>query len=412
MIKSPTSPDKKSPRYVFLDAWRAIAALAVMIHHMIHSTVLAAPLQSVLPAPILFLDSIASYRIPLFMIISGFVIAHALRKNPLTKESIGNFVLRRHLRLDPVYWIMIIVSLGLLGAEKLIPGAVSSPWPTPGEILLNFLYLQKIAGLEGIVGVAWTLCIEFQFYMIFVLMLVVGNLMSRKRVAGRSHREPLWLSFGLGCVSLVWIHLVDNNVWFIQYWHYFALGTLCWAAIHFPEFKELFFWFLGLTALSMALLPLSPLMPDLVMGDPNVSAPAMLISILLSGFIYIVGVQGNLATMWNWKPLQYVAGISYSLYLVHFPVVFIVMSVGYKLTRDNPYFALLWFGMAGLASIGISHLFFLLFERPSMKFAARFKPKAEAPVALPASPPSARKVFETFHPRTAAPAGRAEASST
>ncbi len=385
MIKAPISPTGKSPRYVFLDAWRAIAALGVMMHHMIHNTVMTATLKNALPAPLMALDQIASYRIPLFMIISGFVIAHALRKNPLTKASIGNFVLRRHLRLDPVYWVMIILMLGFLGLEKLIPGTVTPRWPNSKDVLLNFVYLQNILHAEEVVGVAWTLCIEFQFYMIFVLMLVLGKLISRRRIEGRSHAEPLWMAFGLGCVSLGYIHFVDNNVWFIQYWHYFALGTLCWAAVHFPQFQKMFYYFLGLTALSMIFMPLSPLVPHLSMGDPNVSAPAMLISLLLSGFIYIVGIRGRLATMWNWRPLQYVGSISYSLYLVHIPVLWVVLRGGYKLTRDNPYFAVMWFVIAGLACVGVAHVFFLMFERPSMKFAARFKPRSEAPVALPNS---------------------------
>ena len=352
---------------------------------MIHNTVLTVTLKRALPAPVLALDNIASYRIPLFMIISGFVIAHALRKNPLTKASIGNFVLRRHLRLDPVYWVTIIITLGLLGLEKMIPGTVTSDWPNPKVVFLNFIYLQNILHIEEIVGVAWTLCIEFQFYMIFVLMLVLGKLISRRRIEGRSHLEPLCMVFGLGCVSLVWIHFVNNNVWFIQYWHYFALGTLCWAAVHYPQFQRLFYWFLGLTALSMVFMPLSPLMPHLAKGDANVSAPAMLISLLLSSFIYIVGLRGRLATMWNWRPLQYIASISYSLYLVHIPVVWIVLRGGYKLTHNNAYFAVMWFAIAGLACVGVAHVFFLLFERPSMKFATRFKPRSEAPVALPNS---------------------------
>ena len=392
MTESLVAAAPRSARYVFLDAWRGIAALGVLFHHMLHNSVMERTLRKVLPEFVLVLDRVAAYRIPIFMILSGFVIAHALRKNPLTSNSIGNFVLRRHLRLDPVYWIMIVIVLLLQGAESLMPSLASDPMPGSKTVLLNFLYLQNITNIKPIVDVAWTLCIELQFYLVYVVLLVLS-----KRISGNDKESPYFerntmlLVFGLGCFSLVWIHFVTQKAWFTHYWQYFALGTLCWAAVHRPHLRALFFCFLGALAVSALFSPLSPLAPDLpqLHGeriDGNTSAPAMAVGFLLSVLIYWVGVQGKLTTMWNNKPIQYIGRISYSLYLVHLSVVLIVLRIGYKITGTNGTFAIFWFILSALLSIAVAHLFYVLFERPTMAYAARFKPKSEARIPLPQAP--------------------------
>jgi peptidoglycan/LPS O-acetylase OafA/YrhL len=80
-------------------------------------------------------------------------------------------------------------------------------------------------------------------------------------------------------------------------------------------------------------------------------------------------------TRWrDYAPLQYLGKISYSLYLSHLLVAIYVLRLGYRLTGTNHAGAVFWFFFAGLASIGAAHVIYLLVERPSVRFAARFKP--------------------------------------
>lgn len=378
-----TSSLPKSPRYVFIDAWRGVAALAVLFHHLLHTTVMEVTLRRILPKPVLLLSDIASYRIPIFMILSGFVIAHSLRNNPLTKESLGNFTLRRHLRLDPLYWLIILVVLVLQFAESLMPGAVVKPFPNAAKVFLNFIYLQHLTNVGPIVNVAWTLCIEIQFYVAFTFLLVLGKWIAKNKSKESFETASTLLVFVLGCFSLVFIHFVTQKAYFTHYWQYFAAGALCWGAIHRPRLRWIFFAFMFCLGLSMTFSPLSPFFPQLENVDANTSAPAMLAGLLLSLLIYGVGLKGKLTTSWNHPLIQYFGRISYSLYLIHLPIVLTVMRVGYKITGTNHIAALVWFLLSALISIAFAHLLYLWVEKPSMKMASRFKPKSEAPIAPP-----------------------------
>jgi peptidoglycan/LPS O-acetylase OafA/YrhL len=89
--------------------------------------------------------------------------------------------------------------------------------------------------------------------------------------------------------------------------------------------------------------------------------------------IYAAAQNGGLFSWGRSRLWQYLGRISYSLYLIHVLVLLVVMRIGYKITGDAPYAALLWFVMAGVLCVGAAHLLNVAIERPSMNRAARFK---------------------------------------
>ncbi len=68
-----------------------------------------------------------TYGVQVFFVLSGFVIAHSLRDNPLTRASIGNFMLRRQIRLDPPYWTMLAIALTVSVLVRLFPALKAQP---------------------------------------------------------------------------------------------------------------------------------------------------------------------------------------------------------------------------------------------------------------------------------------------
>jgi peptidoglycan/LPS O-acetylase OafA/YrhL len=89
--------------------------------------------------------------------------------------------------------------------------------------------------------------------------------------------------------------------------------------------------------------------------------------------IYAAAQNGGLFSWGRSRLWQYLGRISYSLYLIHVLVLLVVMRIGYKITGDAPSAALLWFGVAGVLCVGAAHLLNVAIERPSMKWATRFK---------------------------------------
>ena len=86
-----------------------------------------------------------------------------------------------------------------------------------------------------------------------------------------------------------------------------------------------------------------------------------------------VGRAGRLQSWLNWRWLQFLGLISYSLYLVHNPLTGAAYNVGYRLLGRSPYAQLACFFFMLTMNIGAAGVFWYLFERPSMWIAQRIK---------------------------------------
>jgi peptidoglycan/LPS O-acetylase OafA/YrhL len=361
-------------RFVFVDALRGVAAVLVLLRHLFTSTPLYFALCKILPKPVQLLCNDGLWGVNIFFVLSGFVIAHSLRNVVTTPRSVGRFILRRQLRLDPLYWFIVFLSFSLLTVRHVLAtrhGGVRD-WGLPGvgDVLANLFYLHNILGTTQIVSVSWTLCIEVQFYLFYIFCLAVGQFITA-RVTGNLPQKNLsgvsvLLVAGLGLASLTVLNQSKHHPatgewspWFTSYWYYFAAGAMaCWAAqerckpVIFGLFATLFvfcaaYWRSGAMATGAA----------------------------AASLLFLVGVAGHLGDWLNYRVLQYLGKISYSLYMVHLFIVFFVMNGGYKLTRDNGLFAILWVVLASGLSVVAAQITYMLIEKPSLRFSERFKEK-------------------------------------
>ena len=331
-----------------------------------------------LPDWIEAISRFGSNGVPVFFVLSGFVIAYSLRSNPLTRASVGQFILRRQFRLDPPYWAMVFIGLGVLKMEQLLPilrgfpeGAIALP--SAKVTLLNLLYLQNLAHVQMILGIAWTLCIEIQFYLVFIALLWLARWITRGDDAKRVLLSTAIL-LGTGVISLGFVMVSKKQSLFIQYWHSFAVGVLCWWALAGRASRRDLGIYLGIFAFAIVFFALTG------RQSASVSAASLIYAFLTASALYVAGNRGQLTQWGNGRVLQYLGRISYSLYLVHVPVVAWTLRLGYRQSGQNAALALLWWVLAGALSIVVAHGFFLAVEKPSMALAARLRSRSVAPV--------------------------------
>ena len=346
------------------DALRGIAALGVAAYHIYHYGPLRGPASTLVPK---FLDSLLRHGwvgVQMFFVISGFVIAYSLRGARITPRYLGNFALRRSLRLDPPYWFTMFFVLGLFALTNAlfdIRAGLIEEFPTWDRVVAHLFYLQNVLGYDNISVGFWTLCIEVQFYLLFAVLLGFAQRLTAHctaRVEG-AHWLALTVVFApLALASLFgWSLDRDNTDWVTHFLAFFLLGALAWWTVERRTPGWLFWGFVG----------------AILVRQQFHETLDMRVALVVGVSIYGVVVTGRAQRWLNLPWLLRLGKISYSLYLIHYPVSWIITTLGYELTGDAALPALCWLVLSLAASVGVAEALHLAIEGPAMRFARRFK---------------------------------------
>jgi peptidoglycan/LPS O-acetylase OafA/YrhL len=289
--------DLTADRFTLVDALRGIAALCVVLFHLKAGNHIPS-LQALVPTWVNALVDHGDLGVAIFFVLSGFVIAHSLYGERVTLPLAGRFMLRRSIRLDPPYWVAIALALGSAFLSAIVLPDKIRPEVSWQQIAAHLLYLQDILGYPEINDVFWTLCLELQFYLIYVLMLVVAR---------NNLRLILILLFAAMALSAIWpMGIATTGLWpgsFLPLWHGFLVGTGAYWAWRHPAFLP-----------ALALFALLILASSSWRGDVF---PVICVS--TACLLLAAAVTGQISLALNWRWLQFLGLISYSLYLVHNP---------------------------------------------------------------------------------------------
>jgi peptidoglycan/LPS O-acetylase OafA/YrhL len=365
-------------RFLALDGLRGIAALAVLVFHMFWNSASADVLQAWLPGAVTSTTGFLRSGVAIFFVISGFVIAHTTASMRTLSEG-GRFALRRQVRLDPPYYMVLALVLVIEFGQSLVPGLVPRTF-TPLDVLVNMLYLQDILGVPSILAVAWTLCLEVQFYLVVVILAITAARLAGSDLVRR--HVVVWSATALGLVSLALPFVgISGGPWVIGVWWMFAVGMmLAWYAEGTVRLR--------FVASAFAVLVAWALLLQLVVGRADPWGGEWF-AIATGLFIAVVVARGSLARSPG-RLLLYFGRISYPLYLVHLPVIAVLAGAGFKFFGDQPVTQLLIIAFAGVASIGVAELLHRWVEVPAIGWSRQLKRRRGARSvsdAQPASPP-------------------------
>lgn len=368
--KSPPSAESlpSTQRFLWVDAIRGLACVAVILRHLFHPAHLHPGLARLFPAWLEWLHVVSAAGVYAFFVISGFVIAHSLRNNSLNNQSVVNFIVRRQVRLDPVYWACLLLFL-IVPALFFDLGAlakISLP-----NLVINAVYLQSLLAKESIIGPSWTLCIEIQFYLAFIGILMLGR--SARKISPQNNLTLVSLAilFATGLLALLLKHKTFYAAIFISYWHFFAVGALTYYALQKMISARLYAFFVLAFALSLAFSPLDAIAD---FGTKHsLSLAAMTVALATALSLFYAGKSGKMAVWGNTPILQYLGKISYTLYLIHVLVIQILTDLWAPKPIENSALALGFYFLCFAVSILCAHILHLLVEKPSMKFASRLK---------------------------------------
>lgn len=363
LISAEPMPPAQSNRFTLVDGLRGFAALSVTLHHMLTYSVMEPTLLVVLPTPIKIWCDLGPCGVQIFFVISGFVIANSLVSFKPSLVNCLKFIAKRQMRLDPPYWaaiaLVLLVDFGLRTALHFQP----KDWPTVGWLAANALYTYRFVdtAAAGIVQPAWTLCLEIQFYVVFILALCLTKAAYRKRVFSNWGECAGTLIFCTGIASLLVTpdaHAEQNSPFFFDNWFYFAGGAICFWCGNLQIPAKIFVTYCSVFFVAALVHSFSAQM--------------------LSGFattvlLFLALKKGFICSALRQSAIQYLGKISYSLYLVHGIIGASILRIGYKLTGANETMALVWFVASITGSIFVAHLFYIIIEKPSLNITKQIK---------------------------------------
>jgi peptidoglycan/LPS O-acetylase OafA/YrhL len=360
------------PRLDYIDGLRGLAVLMVVVSHTwIHTSQYDLGIsRNAQPL------GMAAIGVNLFMVISGFVLAYPLIDSSSFKpQRIGFFFQRRALRILPPYYVSIILFAlaPYLAAAiyRLLHMEVATTFqpPTTASVATHMLFVHNMVNgfIPNLNGSYWSLELEIQFYLLFPLLIVLAR-----------RYGTLRMILGVLFVTLVWrvavqqaLPLTSSPSVRVGYtWS--ALGRLFEFAlgiggavlvVRHPTWIRPNLSLLGaLICLGIALYRVIP--------AGGQFAPTADIFIGMGFFLLVLASsRGWLHRVFTWRPLMWVGTISYSVYLVHDPLIREAYLWWPGLQGWSAFF---WYTVVGtLALVAVGYLFFIAIERPSLRWGRR-----------------------------------------
>jgi peptidoglycan/LPS O-acetylase OafA/YrhL len=365
-----------------LDGLRAVSVLLVMLAHM--------GLKEAVPG---------GFGVTVFFFLSGFLITTLMRTefDGSGSVSLRNFWLRRALRiLPPFYLVLFVTTAAALVFDP--PGTVTLPG-VASQVLHFTNYWIIWNGYDGQApgtGVFWSLAVEEHFYVLFPWLFLA---LRRAQLTGRNQAMVLW---GLCVAILLWrlalvgifdapeartYHATDTRVDAILFgcalavWHNPVLdpGTYperLWKYGLFPA---------ALAVLLACLLYRSPFFRETFRYSLQGAALT---------FVFITAIRFHdwlPFRVLNLRPVAFLGVLSYSLYLVHYPLIFAV-------ERWVPEWPAVTQGLLAAAlSLAAAWAIHVTIEKPCARLRKTLSAPARAPAAAKSGAPNAHSHAKLAH---------------
>jgi len=379
---APVAPPTEVNRLAYIDTLRGFAALWVFMLHTHQYWLSDVKPSGLNPTRIItFFFGMGGLGVDLFIVLSGFCLFYPLVKSSKTMNvnfDVLKFYRRRAFRLLPAYYAALALLIVLISIPAIQPKLVGRPLNF-ADIATHLFLLQTFSNhtIGSINGPFWSIALEAQLYLVFPLLILVYK---------RRGMAPL-LGIGLGAAILwpfIYAGLAKAGMNFTPHYHLlarwieFIIGMLAAKIVchHLTGSKK---W----SALAFVLtLPVTVAL-NTGIAD-RLGAPAF-IGTTVAGItfaalvVFLANFRNSIFAGKNpLGVLNRIGVISYSVYLLHQPIILLLNPWAQSLKLG----IIPTFGLALVTSFPLAllmgWLFFTFIERPFIALGKRRK----APIAV------------------------------
>lgn len=366
----------------FLNGLRIILALWVGLGHFYQHI----GAELFLKFPFWYILKYAGPAVDGFMLITGFLMMYhydqATNNSYTVYSKSTTFYLKRFFRLYPLYFVVVLIGYlsfpivndlsikmhhHFLGTEDQLlsftygPGKNVNFW----DLLTHLTFIHGLLPQYNatIIGPAWSLSTEIQFYLIFPFLMMF------------LYKTRNFVTLILISVCAYWISNKLLGIWETpgKLMTFGAPSTIFQKMIYFNMGIVLAQYKLNRSRINLVFLNLIVL--SIFSETPISTMVCLFISTLfLSGELepylpsplnYAIKLTKKILSL---RGTGFGANISYSFYLIHSMLIPVSFGLGTKIASvDQTYFIPVIFLIFITSSISISYIFFLLVEKPFMK---------------------------------------------
>jgi peptidoglycan/LPS O-acetylase OafA/YrhL len=345
---------------------KAGAAQLIVLHHLAFYGPMADAARPLMPSMIDWLDHNGRIAVQAFLVISGFLVAKSL--SPAGMPGIDNplgTIGRRYIKLAPPFIVAMFLAIGAsaLARTWMVHDSISAP-PNMSQLAAHVLLLHSVLGYESLSAGAWYVAIDFQLYALVTCLLWLG-----RRIAG--NRPTMWLmplvvTLGMSVSLLYFNRDAEFDVWAPYFFGSYGLGIMAWWA---SDPRRPF-----VATLALLLMMVVPTVLALEVDFRIRIAVASVVACVL----FLFG-RTRLSTYASsgWNVINYLGKISYSIFLVHFPVCLIVNAAFTRFVPEDACLQGTGVLCAWVASVAAGAVFFRWVEAPlSRLLMTRARPTA------------------------------------
>ena len=387
-VVNPNNTDNKKPdRLLALDVLRGIAAFIVVLGHLflMYPEALRMEIPTWLRISVLRVLVNGHASVILFFVLSGYVLSIPfLRGNAPPYFS---YVAKRICRIYIPFAISILLAVILFSLSTPPAAGLVSEWfqqewsrePLTLETVIKHLIMTGVEDEMWLNGVMWSLVVELRISIIFPILIYLSGF----------HRLSIFMAILIYCLTAAIIILYDmpmqtadslagTFIITLRFVPFFMAGIF--LVKYHEEIKARLFQLSKLQISMFIIFILSVYcMPTAIYNHKNIAylsaivSPEMLNNILKFSADILIGLAsciaivllrnyGDRLAFFNSAAMRWLGTISYSLYLIHFPLTFLLFSL---LIGHLSYGWVCLIVIA--ASIIVASIFYIAVEKPAIR---------------------------------------------
>lgn len=314
----------RSQALPLVDLGKALASQLIVWHHLALYGPMCEVAESLAPALRDWLVEQGRLAVQVFLVMAGFLAARSMLPHPAAEPratGVAAAIGRRFLRLAEPAWVALLAAMfAAWVARALIDHPTIPEAPTLLQVLAHLLMVQDVAGLEALSAGVWYVAIDLQLFALVALLCGLRRGIARP---ARSALTVLLLLAGVTLSLLLFNREPDLDVWAIYFVGAYGLGMLAHWAVSARRPVSRIGWLLAILTLTGLALWLDWRVRILLAGTS-----ALVLALLVPLDLRLPA--------WLARPVAALSHISYTVFLLHYPVLLLTGALIGRLWPDAP----------------------------------------------------------------------------